>query len=151
MSQDNDPEKKNSRLWKVDPSIRDPLPRAGLVQRRIIPPLKTLGQFSLISLGIAYPIILIILGLYFGGLVFWTSLAGSILIIWALLSKLGYARNFTNWTVPWKRFAGGLIGFPLAAGLYLSLIYLKLLAFPLIIAALGISVVLLFRNASSKT
>ena len=152
MTTNSEEDKENPRLWKIDPSNFTPLPRKTRIQDRLIPRLRIIGKASLISLAMAYPVILLTLGLLYGGIVFWGSFAGSTLIIWLVLSRLGYAENFAGWGVmSSKRFAAGLIGFPLAAGFYLGLIYLKLLALPLIIAVVVMAAVVLFRNASSKT
>jgi hypothetical protein len=151
LSNEDSEDEKNPRLWKIDPATFTPLPKSDQIKHRLKGPLKTIGKVALFSLAMAYPITLIVLGLLFGAIVFWGSFAASAIILYFTLAKLGYARNFAGWGVSWKRFFGGLLGFPLAAGFYLGLIYLKLLALPLILAALGIGAVVLFRRDSSKT
>ena len=151
MSENNDPDKDKSRLWEIDPAVFTPLPKTGLVQSRLLPPLKTLGRFSLIGLALIYPAGLVIIGLAFGGVVFWGSFAGSALILWFLLTRLGFARNFAGWGVGWKKSAGLLIAFPITLSFYLGLIYLKLLFVPVFLGALAIGAIVLFRNSNSHT
>jgi hypothetical protein len=150
LSNDDLEDKENPRLWKIDPATFTPLPKNGRIKNRLTGPLKTIGKVSLFSLAMGYPITLIILGLLFGAVAFWGSFAASAVILYFTLTKLGYARNFAGWSLSWKKFLGGLIGFPLAAGFYLGLIYLKLLALPIIVAVIIVGAVILFRNAASK-
>ncbi len=150
MSEKNDREKEKRRLWEVDPGAFQPLPKASPFQRRVVPPLRTIGRFSLLGLALAYPIALVTLGLLFGGLVFWGSFAGSALILWLVLARLGFARNFAGWGVGWRKSAGVLIAFPVTLGFYLGLIYLKLLFVPVLFGVLALGALLLFRNANSN-
>ncbi len=150
MSENEDPDKEKSRLWEIDPQLFTPLPKAGSVQRRFTPPLRTLGRFSLLGLAFAYPVILVTLGLLFGGLVFWSSLGGSALVLWLVLTRLGYARNFAGWGSGWKKSAGILIAFPITLGFYLGLIYLKLFFVPLFFGALILGALLAFRKTNSS-
>ena len=151
MSNDNVDDKENPRLWRIDPAAFTPLPKNGQIKHRLTGPLKTIGKVSLYTLLMAYPITLILIGLLYGGVAFWGSFAASAVLIYFGLSRFGYARNFQSWGVSWKRFAGGLVGFPLAAGFYLGLIYLKLLALPIIVAVIAVGAIVLFRNNSNKT
>ncbi len=150
MSENDESDREKRRLWEVDPHVFTPLPRTGPVQRRLIPPLKSLGRFSLLGLALSYPLVLVTLGLLFGGLVFWSSFAGSALILWLVLTRLGFARNFAGWGGGWKKSGGILIAFPLTLGFYLGLIYLKLLFVPLLFGVLVVGALLLFRNANSN-
>jgi hypothetical protein len=92
---DSDREHEKKRLWKIDPEIFKP----GR-QRRLRETLKdlarSLGKSVGIVLLIAYPVMLTVLGIEYGGLVFWGTLAGSLAVIGLLLQRLGYARRFQS-------------------------------------------------------
>ncbi len=118
-----DPEKtkKDGRahLWSFDPSVFQPLPKASFLKRHLLGRLRSLGKYTLYSLAFSYPVVLVSLGIIFGGLVFWTALVGSIAFMWLLIKKAGYANNFSDWGVGNKRFLG-LFG---AAGLVIAFFY----------------------------
>ncbi len=50
--------------------------------------LRPLGSLILFALAAFYPLILVYLGLAYGGLVFWGALAGSLAIIYIVISRL---------------------------------------------------------------
>jgi len=55
---------------------------------------------------VAYPVILVTLGVMYGGLVFWAGLAGSTGLIGLVLKQAGYAGNFAGSDIGWKKFLG---------------------------------------------
>jgi hypothetical protein len=142
-------EHKKRRLWELDPSIFEPGRRASFFERRIAPPLRQLGKFSLYSLALTYPIYLVLVGLAFGGLAFWGFLAGSIAVMGIILWRLGYALNFRHWDISLKRSVGLLLGFPLAIGFYGGLIYLKIWLVPIAFGFAGFGLLLILRRSSS--
>lgn len=149
MSENEDPDEGKSRLWEVDPQVFAPLPKTGSAQNRLLSLLKTLGRFGLLGLALSYPVLLVTIGLLFGGIAFWSTFAGSALVIWVVLSRLGLARNFASWgRSGWKKSAGVFLAFPITVGFYLGLIYLKLLFLPLFLGALGIAALLLFNRST---
>lgn len=96
--------------------------------------LRPLGSLILFALAAFYPLILVYLGLAYGGLVFWGALAGSLAIIYIVISRLGYARNFEGRGQPvLKSLTILALGFGLAVGLYLSIFNLRGLTFPVAI------------------
>ena len=68
---------RETRLWQFDPSVFQPGPKASMLERFILRNARSIGKHGLYALAFAYPIILVTLGVVFGGLVFWTSLVGS--------------------------------------------------------------------------
>jgi hypothetical protein len=142
-------EHKKRRLWELDPSIFEPGRRASFFERRIAPPLRQLGKFSLYSLALTYPIYLVLVGLAFGGLAFWGFLAGSIAVMGIILWRLGYASNFRHWDISLKRSVGLLLGFPLAIGFYGGLIYLKIWLVPIAFGFVGFGLLLILRRSRS--
>jgi hypothetical protein len=142
-------EHKKRRLWELDPSIFEPGRRASFFERRIAPPLRQLGKFSLYSLALTYPIYLVLVGLAFGGLAFWGFLAGSIAVMGIILWRLGYASNFRHWEISLKRSVGLLLGFPLAIGFYGGLIYLKIWLVPIAFGFAGFGLLLILRRSRS--
>lgn len=125
--------RRETRLWQFDPSVFQPGPRAGFIERNILDRARSLAKYTLLAVAFAYPIILVSLGVVFGGLVFWSSLAGSMGLIWIVLKKSGYARNFESWDIGYRKFLG-LIG---AFGVMLAFVYsvgytpLRLLTIPI--------------------
>lgn len=93
-----------------------------------------MGSLLLVALAGSYPLILVYLGLAYGGLVFWSSLAGSLAIIYIVISRLGYASNFEGRGQPiLKSLTVLALGFGLAVGLYLSIFNLRLLTIPIVV------------------
>ena len=144
------PEKpKKRRLWEVDPSIFEPGRKASFFEKHIVPPLHQLGKFGLYALAITYPIYLVYVGLVFGGFAFWGFFAGSIAVIGIVITRLGYASNFRHWDIDFKRTAGLLLGFPLAVGFYVGLIYLKTWLVPISFGLAGLGLLLVLRRSKS--
>jgi hypothetical protein len=69
------------------------------LERRILPPLLQIGKFGLYALAVTYPVHLVYVGLVYGGVAFWSFFAGSIMIMGATITKLGYASNFRHWDI----------------------------------------------------
>jgi hypothetical protein len=90
---DSDRGDEKDRFWKVDPEIFKPGKH-----RRLGETLKDLarsiGKTVGILLLIAYPVLVVVLGVEYGALVFWGTLAGSVAVVGLLLQRLGYARRF---------------------------------------------------------
>ena len=90
---DGDPKHEKGRFWKIDPEPFKPGRH-----KRLRETLKNLaisvGKILGIVLLIAYPVLLTILGVEYGGLVFWGILAGSLAVTGLLLQRLGYAKRF---------------------------------------------------------
>lgn len=137
------PESERKRkLWEVDTAAFQPMPKASGARRLFIEPAKRLGKFVLVGLALAYPILLVTVGLLFGGLAFWGSLAGSSLLIWFLLKRLGFARNFQSWDMSLLRVLPALcVAFLAAAGFYLGLFYLKIYVIPIAVAVVSLALV----------
>jgi hypothetical protein len=142
-------QRKKKKLWEVDPSIFEPGRKASLFERRILPPLRQIGKFGLYALAITYPIYLVYVGLAYGGLAFWSFFAGSIMIMGATITKLGYASSFRHWDIGLKRTLGLLLGFPVALGFYAGLIYLKIWFVPIAFGLVGIGLLLVLRRSKS--
>lgn len=142
-------QRKKRRLWEVDPSIFQPGRKASFFERRIVPPLKQVGGFSLLALAIAYPILLVIVGVAFGGLVFWSVMAGSIVVIAVVIEKLGYASNFRNWDVSFRRMAALVLGFVIAWSFYAGLFYLKLWLVPIAVTLLSLGLLVVLRRSTA--
>jgi hypothetical protein len=92
----------------------------------------------LIALALASPLVLVILGIAYGGLVFWAGLGGLTLLAWLIISKSGAARNFESsnlnlgrrlfWSFLGFLAAGGfLYGFLHGVGIFVLLITLGVL------------------------
>jgi len=105
-----------------------------------------MAKFGLYTLAIAYPLYLVYIGLIFGGLVFWGFFVGSIAVIGAAITKLGYASNFRHWDISLKRIAGVFLGFLVAASFYAGIIYLKTWLIPVVFGLFGLGLVLVLRR-----
>jgi hypothetical protein len=127
----------------------EPGRKAGFLERRIVPPLRQIGKFGLYGLVISYPIYLVYVGVAFGGLVFWGFFAGSLAVMGATITKLGYASNFRHWDISLKRTVGVVVGFAIAASFYGGLIYLTTWFAPIAIALGGLGVLLVLRRSKS--
>lgn len=112
-------------------------PGGRFVERRIVPALRTTGRYGLYLLAIMYPLYLVIIGIVFGGLVFWIFLAASTAVVGFALTRLGYSSNFRSWDIGFRRMIGIMLGFFLALGFYWGLIYLKAWLVPIFVLALG--------------
>lgn len=124
-------------------------PGAGFVEKRIVPILKTTGRYGLYLLAIMYPLYLVIIGVAFGGLVFWTFLATSTAVLGFALKRLGYSANFRNWDIGGRTMIGVVLAFPIALGFYEGLIYLRIWLIPIFVVALGGGLAYLIRRVKS--
>lgn len=143
--------RRKTNLWHFDPSILQPLPKAGILERRLLAPARVLGKHALYAVAIAYPLAIVTLGIMFGGLVFWTTFAGSMGLIWLVITKTGYANNFASWDVSNRKFLGLLGAFCISVGLFYGLFYLRVWIFPVSLGGLGLFFVLaLWRHSKSS-
>src|SRR5207302_6834239 len=85
---------REERFWKVDKSIFHPKVRTSL--RRLAAMARSIGKIVLFLLLFSYPILLVYMGIQYGGIVFWSTLGGSFIMIGLILSKAGYAGNFQS-------------------------------------------------------
>ncbi len=139
-----DPDQKR-RFWEFDPTIFQPRPKTSPLRRFIVEPTRYLAKLVLILVVLTFPVLLPVLGALFGGLVFWGGFAGSLGLICLVLYKTGYAKNFDAWNPSMVRQLVGLsIGFVMAAGLFLSLVYLKTWSVPGVFAFAGLGLILVF-------
>ena len=133
------------RFWQFDPAIFQPGPKTSLPRRFIVEPAKQLTKLVLIIAILTYPVSLPLLGILFGGLVFWGAFAGSLGLITLVLYKTGYAKNFDAWNPSLiKQMIGLSGGFMMAAGFFLGLVYLKTWMVPVIFGFAGLGMVLVF-------
>ncbi len=141
---------RKSHLWEFDPSTFQPLNKAGFFERRILGHGRTIAKYTLFTSFFAYPIALVSVGVAFGGIVFWSTFAGSNILIWLILKKTGYAHNFESWDIGYKKFAGLILAFLLMFGFVYSYAYtpLHLWTIPLMAALLIIG---LFVGNSRKS
>ena len=142
MPEENDKRK----LWNVDPSMFEVGRKASFYERRVFPFLRQAAKFGLYGLAIAYPIYLVYVGLAFGGLVFWIFFAGSIALVGAVITKLGYASNFRHWDISLKRTVSVFLAFALAAGFYAGIIYLRIWILPVVSGLLVFGLLFVFRK-----
>jgi hypothetical protein len=133
---------RKARLWQFDPSVFQPGPRAGFVERHILGRARSLGKYSLYGLAFAYPVVIVSLGVMFGGLVFWSLFAGSMGLFWLVINKAGYSRNFANHDVGYRKFVGLLGAFAVAMALIGGLIYIRLWTVPVLGVALIVVLVI---------
>ena len=141
---------RKTRLWQFDPSVFQPGPKAGFLEHQILRRARALGKYTLYSLAFAYPVALVSLGIIFGGLVFWGTFAGSVGLMWLIIKKAGYARNFAGWGVGNRRFLGlfGAFGFVLA--FFYGLIQLRAWILPIFGGALVIALIVGMTRFSEK-
>jgi hypothetical protein len=141
-------DKKKRKPWEVDPSIFEPGPRATKIRRFLIEPAKSLAKFSFFGLMLIYPLGLVILGLLFGGLVFWAVFAGSAGLIGLLLWRFGYAKNYAAWNPDFKRQLIGIsVAFLLTMGFFFGLTTLSIWMIPIIFALLAVGMVFVLKKA----
>ena len=128
---------KKRKFWEVDPSIFKPGPKDSWQRRYLIEPARSLAKFTFLGLLLAYPLVMVTLGIVFGGAYFWGIFAGSLGLIGFVIWKAGYARNLENWNPNFRRQLVGLtFGFLLTAGFWLVLTtFLEHLEFALWIGA----------------
>jgi hypothetical protein len=91
----------------------------------------------------------LLVGLAFGGLAFWSFLAGSTAVMGVILWRLGFASHFRHWDISLKRTVGVLLGFPLAFGFYAGLFYLKIWFVPVVFGFAGLGLLLILRRSRS--
>ena len=106
--------------------------------------LKSVAQVGVLLVLFAYPIVLVYLGIAYGWMAFWSSLAGSFLMVGVLLSMTRYSRNFDrpagSSATP---LASLVVAFIAMAGFYLGLFQFKLLMIPLFLGIIAGSFALL--------
>ncbi len=141
-------DKKKGRLWVVDPAIFKGRPSTKL--GRIKSTLESIGKLAAFAVLIGvYPLALVILGIFYGGIAFWGSFILSVLIIWAGLNRLGYERRFESWNPSLRRQLVGLVlGFILVLGFYFGLTHLGPWMVPILLGGLGLIFVLAVRRLS---
>ena len=140
------PSEKKKRLWEVDSTLYQRGRGASFLERRIIPALRQVGKFSLITLALVYPLALVIVGIVYGGFVFWSFFATSVAIIYLMIVKLGFAPRFRGQGQGFKAILGILGGFLLAAGLYEGLFILKTWLVPTAIGVSSLGIVFVLRR-----
>ena len=141
---------RKTRLWQFDPSLFQPGPKAGFFERHLLGPTKSLTKYGLYALAFMYPTLLVISGILFGGLVFWTSSAASLGLIFVIIKKAGYSQNFANWDVSNKKFAGLFIAFGLTFAFYMGLIHIGILTIVIFGLLLALALVLGDRKTSNR-
>jgi len=141
---------RKTRLWQFDPSVFQPGPKAGFLEHHILLRARALGKYTLYSLAFAYPVALVSLGIVFGGFVFWSTFGGSVGLMWLIIKKAGYARNFAHWGVGNTRFLGlfGAFGFVLA--FFYGLIQMREWFLPIFGGVIVISLIVGVRRFSEK-
>jgi len=142
--------RRKTSLWQFDPSVFQPGPKARFLERHIIGRARSLEKYTLYALAFAYPVTLVSLGIIFGGLVFWSAFASSVGLMWLIIRKAGYARNFANWGVSNTRFLGLFGAFGIVLGFFYGLIQLRDWFFPIFGGVLVIALVLGVRRFSEK-
>ncbi len=136
MSEPDKPRKK--RFWVVDPSMFRQEGERSKVER-IRDLVVSLGRRAFILLLFSYPLLLIYVGLAYGGVAFWGLFAGSFAAMGLFLWKLGYAKNFDSSNPRLgKQLLGLILGFVAVMGFYEGLFHLGVWILP-ITAAAGIA------------
>lgn len=127
---DPDPEREKKNYWKVDPQLFRP-GKPGTIREALKGFARTAGRTIGFTLLIVYPLILVILGAAYGGLVFWGTLGGSLALIGLLLRRLGYARRFAAADPRLARQLVSLfLAFLVIAGILFAILWLRLVALP---------------------
>lgn len=108
--------------------------RAGLLERRVKDPGRVLLKYVLYSLSLTYPVLLVSIGVFYGGLAFWTSFAASVGVIWIVLRGSGRGRTFATATFRFGSIVASFGAFAILAAFYYVLLYtnLKVLAVPIL-------------------
>lgn len=134
------------RFWKVDPSIFETRKARNRFER-LLEVFGTVSRFISVPLLLGYPLVLVIVGLVYGGLAFWGFFSGSIAVMGLLIWRSGYARNFAAWNPSLGRQLLGLsLGFLIAAGLYLGLVELQLPMLAIMFGLLGLGLLYVIRK-----
>lgn len=123
--------RRETHLWNVDPSVFEPLRKAGFFERCIQGHARSLGKYVLYLLAFAYPLALVIGGVAFGGLFFWPALAVSMGLIWFVIRSAGYSGNFATWDMGYRKFVGLFSAFGIALGIVYGLIYIGTATIPI--------------------
>jgi hypothetical protein len=142
-----DPEgEEEKKLWKVDAAIYRKGKETSF-PARLVESLKTAGRSALFAVLLVYPLMLVILGIVFGGLIFWATLGGSIALIWLILTKAGYAKNFEQSNPRLLRQLTALtIAFVILVGYYEALFHFGVWVLPVLLAILSVGIVYVFRR-----
>jgi hypothetical protein len=135
-------EEKKRRLWEFDPTMFESGRRAGFFERYFTWWLRKIGKYSLYAIAFLWPVLIVAIGVAFGGLAFWVSFLASFAIIGFVIRRLGFEANFANWNVSNTKFAGLIFAFAVAMGFYLGIIYLKIWLLPIAVGVLGVTFVL---------
>ncbi len=143
-----DPEKRKKKLWQVDPSVYALGPKAG-IRDRAVGWLRAVGKAALYVGFFAYPLVLPIIGVVFGGLAFWLAFGGSVAFISVLLARLGFARIFAKRDFPFLTSTIALCGgFLCALGFYLGLLALQWWIIPIVATLGSLGVLVALRRGS---
>ncbi len=144
---DSDREDRKKRMWTVDPSIYKRDPKDNSLRSRATEIAKWLGRSTFFLFLFIYPVILVISGILYGGLVFWSFMVGSLGLIGLIIWKAGYAGNFSGRNPSLRRQIPALfIAFLMALGFYAGLIVLKIWLLPIVITILGLSLAVTLRK-----
>ena len=144
---DSDGEDREKKMWTVDPSIFKPGPQDTKLRSRIAGLAKSIGRSAFFLFLFIYPLTLVISGILYGGLVFWSLTIGSLGVIGLILWKGGYAGNFSGRNPSLKRQIPALfIAFLMALGFYAGLIILKIWLLPIVITILVLSLAVTLRK-----
>lgn len=145
MSEPKKEQKK--RLWVVDPSMyKSEGNRSKIDHVRDL--LVPLGRTAFVIVLFSYPLLLVYLGIVFGGVAFWGTLAGTFLALGLFLWKTGYARHFEAWNTNFgKQIIGLLAGFLIVLGVYEGVFHLGFWILPLVVAGgIGVLVAIFGRD-----
>lgn len=135
---DGAPERK---FWQLDPSLYKPGRKASILRRVKDGPRRLIGRIGSFILALFYPISLVYLGIAYGGLVFWGSFGGSLIILWLALTRSGQARNFQSADFGLKkRLAGVSIAFGVALSFVAGIAYNKLWLLSIIVIVVIVAI-----------
>ena len=116
-----------------------PLPKASLWQRTIVDRVKSLSVALFAGALFAYPVTLVLVGVIFGGLIFWSTFVGSFIVIGLIIHGLGFSHNFRNWDISMKRMLATVMGGMVALGWYEGILYFKGPLFLLVLGLVGLA------------
>lgn len=138
--------KKKRRFWEVDANIYVLSSKFGYRQR-LLELARAVGKYVLWGLILSYPFTMPLIGILFGGLVFWVAFGGSGLAIVVLLSRFGLSKNFDAREGSLIKGVVGICGgFLCTLGLYLGLIYFHGWAFPITLGLFGLVFFIILRK-----
>ena len=141
-------EKRKKKLWEVSPSVYEQSRKAG-IRDRMVGWLRALGKMALYASFFAYPVALPIIGVAFGGLAFWTTFGGSVVVISLILARFGFARTFARRDFPFLTSTIALCGgFLSALGFFLGLIALQWWVIPIVATLGSLGVLVALRRGS---